>query len=74
MSEVTIITTPKNTDELIKALLYVYDEVLHDRMPLVKAQVLVNTANSVCRLQRNHIIHELTMSKNKINLLNNELE
>jgi len=63
--------TPENTNELIKALLYVYNEVLNDRMPLVKAQVLVNTANSVCRLQRNHIIHELTISKNKIKLLEN---
>jgi hypothetical protein len=72
MSNTIIIPpTSENTNELITALLYVYNEVLNDRMPLLKAQVLVNTANSVCRLQRNHIIHELTMSKNKIKLLEN---
>ena len=72
MPDTTIITeAPKNTDELIAALMLVYDNVLKDRMPLAKAQVLVNTANAVCRLQRNHIIHELTISKNKIKLLEN---
>ena len=73
MSNTTIVIppSPENTNELINALLYVYNEVLNDRMPLLKAQVLVNTANSVCRLQRNHIIHELTVSKNKIKLLEN---
>ena len=73
MSDITVILpTPENTNELTHALLHVYNEVLNDRMPLAKAQVLVNTANSICRLQRNHILHELTMSKNRINFLENK--
>lgn len=70
MSDTTIITvTPENTNELTSALMHVYNEVLNDRMPLIKAQVLVNIANSASRLQRNHILHQLTIATNKIKML-----